>query len=229
MAELPEIAKYSGQMREALRGKTIKAIEVLQEKCTNVPVDELQKRTVGAIVADVYNKGKWIFTVLDNGEHILLSYGMGADVLYFEDEGKLPEKYQAKVLFDDDSGYTARFWWFGQFYLANEAELAAEPKTKDIAIDPFDDRFTLEYFEGLLAGKKTQVKAFLMNQKNVGGIGNMYMHDILFKVGLHPQKKISDMGKDDVKRLYDSILSVLGLSCDKGSFCYEMDFFGETR
>ncbi|MCL2546538.1 MAG: hypothetical protein FWE06_05000 [Oscillospiraceae bacterium] len=228
MAELPEIAKYAQQMNDTLQGKAIKEISLLQEKCVNIPPDEFQHRTKGAKVETVYNKGKWILTRLNNGEYILLSLGMGADVLYFEDESHLPEKYQIKVLFTDGSGYTARFWWFGKFLLASNNELAVESNTKDIAIDPFDKKFTLEYFTSLLAGKKTQVKSFLMNQKNVGGIGNMYMHDILFGARLHPQKKISDMSDDDVKRLYQSILGVLNLSCEKGSFSYEKDIFGQS-
>jgi len=227
MAELPEITKYAGQMDNTLKGKTIKEITILQEKCANIPEAAFRQRTTGATITRVYHKGKWIITSLDNGEHILLSLGMGADVIYFKDESTLPEKYQIKVLLTDGSGYTARFWWFGKFLLTTQAELSTEPSTKDIAMDPFDEKFTPEYFNALLAGKKTQVKAFLINQKNVGGIGNMYMHDILFKARLHPQKKISDMTRDDISRLYNSIQEVLGASRDKGSFSYESDFFGE--
>lgn len=227
MAELPEITKLANQMSDTLYGKTVKSSTILQEKCTNVPVDELQKRIAGAKITSVRHKGKWIITSFNNSEHVLLSLGMGADVLYFENEKNEPDKYQIKILFNDGSGYTARFWWFGKFLLISDDELASEPNTKDIAIDPFDKRFTLEYFTLLLKGKKTQIKAFLMNQKNVGGIGNMYMHDILFKAHLHPQKKISDMDEVDIKTLYHSIKEILYLSWEKGSFAYEYDFFGQ--
>lgn len=227
MAELPEIAKLAGQMNDTLCGKVIKSVNLLQEKCANIPVDEFQNRIAGAKINGTKNKGKWIITSLDNGENILLSLGMGADILFFESENNLPEKYQIKILLADGCGYTTRFWWFGKFLLVSDMELAFETNTKDIAIDPFDKNFTLEYFTTLLKGKKTQVKAFLMNQKNVGGIGNMYMHDILFKARLHPQKKISDMSADEVKLLYNSIIELLNLSRDKGSFAFEGDFFGQ--
>ena len=227
MAELPEIAKLTGQMKDTLCGKTIERIVLLQEKCANIPTDEFQKRIEGAKVVNVRNKGKWIITSLGNGENILLSLGMGADILFFENEKNLPEKYQVMLLFKDGSGYTARFWWFGKYLLASDGEMATEANTSSIAIDPFDEGFTLTYFTSLLKGKKTQVKAFLMNQKNVGGIGNMYMHDILFKARLHPQKKISDMSADDIKLLYDSLNEVLSLSAEKGTFAFESDFFGQ--
>jgi len=227
MAELPEITKLTNQMNDTLKGKVIKKIDLLQEKCANIPAAEFQKRTAGAKVVSTRNKGKWIITALDNGENILLSLGMGADILYFKNESDEPEKYQIKVLFNDETGYTARFWWFGKFLLASDAELDTEPNTKDIAIDPFDAGFTPEHFTELLKGKKTQVKAFLMNQRNVGGIGNMYMHDVLFKARLHPQKKISDMSGEDIRNLYNSIIELMNYSRDKGSFAYENDFFGQ--
>ncbi len=227
MAELPEIFKLAGQMRDTLHGKTIQSITLLQEKCSNVPPDEFQERVSGARIKDIRNKGKWIITELNNGENILLSLGMGADILFFENEKNKPDKYQVKVVFSDGSGYTARFWWFGKFLLVSDEELASEPNTKDIGIDPFDERFTLDYFSSILKGKKTQIKAFLMNQKNVSGIGNMYMHDILFRARLHPQKRISDMNEDEIKLLYSSIMDILNFSLEKGTFAYESDFFGQ--
>ncbi len=227
MAELPEISKLAGQMRDTLCGKTIEAITIVQEKCSNIPPDEFQKRVASARIKDVRNKGKWIITSLDNGENILLSLGMGADILYFDSENNQADKYQVKVVFTDGSGYTSRFWWFGKFPLAADDELETEPNTKDIAMDPFDERFTLDYFVSLLKGKRTQIKAFLMDQKNIGGIGNMYMHDILFKARLHPRKKISDMNGDEIRLLYNSITDILNLSREKGTFAYESDFFGQ--
>lgn len=227
MPELPEIAKLSGQMKDTLRGKTIQTLTLLQEKCANIPSDEFQKRITGARIDDIRYRGKWIITTLNNGENILLSLGMGADILFFDNDKNEADKYQIKVLFSDGSGYTARFWWFGKFLLVSDSELASEPNTKDIAIDPFDEKFSFDYFSSLLKGKRTQIKAFLMSQKNVAGIGNMYMHDILFKANLHPKKKISDMSGEEIKLLYSAIIEILNLSREKGAFAYESDFFGQ--
>jgi formamidopyrimidine-DNA glycosylase len=77
----------------------------------------------------------------------------------------------------------------------------------------------------LLKGKKGSVKAFMMDQKNVSGIGNMYMHDILFKAKLHPQRKIENMNESDIKALYESMMSILRCSQTKGGLAYESDLF----
>ena len=227
MAELPEITKLATQMNDTLAGKTIDTLTLLQEKCLNIPVDEFKNRAEGASIAGVTHKGKWIIKRLSNDEHILLSLGMGADVLYFENESDEQEKYQVKILFTDGCGFTARFWWFGNLFLTHKNDLADEQKTKDIAIDPFDKNFTPEYFNTLLAGKRTQIKSFLMNQKNMSGVGNMYMHDILWSAGLHPKRKISDMNQANIDRLYNSIKQVLNHSRSIGGCNYEKDFFGK--
>ena len=227
MAELPEIFKISKQMNDTLNGKQIESLELLQEKCSNISEDDWNARITGAAVDRVYNKGKWILTELDNGEAILLSLGMGADVLYYEKDAVLPEKYQVNLRFTGGDGYTIRFWWFGKYLSSAILDLENEPNTKDIGIDPFDARFDLNYFKNLLRGKKTGVKAFLMNQKNISGIGNMYMHDVLFKARLHPQRKISEISAEDVERLYGSITDILNQSLSVGAFMYENDFFGQ--
>jgi len=228
MAELPEIAKYSAQMNETLRGKTIASVTILQEKCVNVPVAEFDARVAGAAVTRVYYRGKWIILELTNGESLLLNVGMGADVLFAEAGAADPEKYQIKVSFVDGTGFTARFLWIGKLLLMPTAELATEPAIKDVALDPFNPAFTPEYFANLLAGKRTGVKSFIINQKQIGGIGNMYAHDILFVARLHPLTKISEMSEAQVRGLYDAIQQVLGESRDKGTFAWEKDFFGEV-
>lgn len=226
MAEWPEIHKLQTQMDETLRGKRIAGVELLQPKCCNVSPEELTDRLVGASVEQVRHKGKWILTHLSNGQVQLLSLGMGADVLYSQSAEK-PPKYQAAVDFEDGSGYTAKFWWFGHFRIAREEELDTEPNTGEIGIDPFDPAFTEAWLIDALHGRRGQIKTYLLNQKNIGGIGNMYAHDILFKSGLHPQMPIQRMDEQAIRRLHGSIQSVLGHSLDIGGFGYEKDFFGE--
>ena len=81
---------------------------LVARKIANIPPDEFQKRVNGAKIIDIRNKGKWIITSLNNSENILLSLGMGADILFLMTKKKV-DKYQIKVTFSDGSGYTARF------------------------------------------------------------------------------------------------------------------------
>lgn len=227
MAELPEIKKMTAQMHSILKGKRISTLELRQEKCSNVTEAELKAACEGAAFSNVYSKGKWIFLELDNDYHLLLSPGMGMDAFYFKAGVSAPEKYQIRVLLSSGDGFTVRFWWFGNFLLVKSDELDSEPRTCGIAPDPFDPRFTREYFEELLKGRKTQVKSLILDQRTIGGIGNMYAHDILFRAKLHPKAKVSDTTHAQRDMLYTAIREVLADSIEKGAFAYEADFFGQ--
>ena len=84
MAEYPEILQLSRQMNSCVAGKSFKNIHVVQRKCLNMDIQPFYDRLIGNSVIEVCNKGKWIHLILDQGYHLLISLGMGGDVLYFE-------------------------------------------------------------------------------------------------------------------------------------------------
>ena len=227
MAELPEIHKYTAQLRKELVGRTIADVVITQPKCTNLDPTELATRARDARIEAVTYRGKWIVHTLDTGDSLLLSPGMGMDILHFQPGAPDPEKFQVKLLLDDGTGYTVKFWWFGTFALVPTASIDVDSPIRDVALDPFADDFTLDYFRTLLHGKRTAAKSLMLNQKMIGGIGNAYAHDILFAARLHPQTKVSLLSDDDVERWYNAIQSVLRDSLNKGTFFFEKDIYGE--
>jgi formamidopyrimidine-DNA glycosylase len=87
-------------------------------------------------------------------------------------------------------------------------------------------KFTLGLFKKLLVSKKMGIKSFLLNQKNIAGIGNVYVQDILFKAKLHPNRKVSTLSEKEIGDLYDAILGVLKCSIQSCGLAYEKDFYG---
>lgn len=227
MAELPEIVRLSRQMHEILKGRTLSEVELRQEKNLNMPPEDWIQRSKGRTIQSVGHRGKWILLYLTEGWVILLSLGMGADVLYHAVGDPVPDAYQVRVSFAEGGAFTIRFWWFGKFHLIPEGELPGHELVGQIAMDPFDEAFEWDYFQRLLRGKRTQVKAFLVDQKQIGGIGNMYAHDILFTARLHPKRKCSDLTQTEQRAFFDAILEVLGKSRDLGAFAHEKDFYGQ--
>jgi formamidopyrimidine-DNA glycosylase len=227
MAELPEIYKISRQMDNELAGKKIFGLALHQEKNLNLRPEDFISRCIGSAITRVSYMGKWFRIDLDNCLSIVISLGMGGDLLFYKD-GSTKEKHQVKMEFTDGSCFTIKFWWFGRFLLFSQKELAEESGIMAIGVDPFSEKFNYDYFRELFAGKNIQIKNFLMDQKNISGIGNMYMHDILFAAGLHPKRKTSDMNEDDFQRLYQNISGILRFSQSRGGSFYEKDFFGNT-
>lgn len=227
LPELPEITVIARQMNKETAGKRVADIEVKQPKNLNMPVQEFVKTAKGKTVNNVSSKGKWIFIKLDPAYCMLINRGMNADVLYFTPNQKLPEKYQFKLTFTDKTGFTIQFQWFGYIHFVPEKNLNKHKLTARLGISPMGKEFTLEYFKKLLVNKKVGIKGFLIDQKNVAGIGNVYIQDILFKAKLHPNRKISTLSEKEINNLYNAIRDVLNRSIQLGGLAYEKDFYGQ--
>ena len=113
MPELPEIMVLSRQMDEQLSSKEFESVDVVQEKCLNVSVDDFAHRLAGKTVVRVHSRGKWIFCELSDDYHLLLNLGMGANILHYGPGQGWPDEYQCRFHFTDKSGFTCKFWWFG--------------------------------------------------------------------------------------------------------------------
>jgi formamidopyrimidine-DNA glycosylase len=226
LPELPEIAVIAQQMDKETRGKRIADIEAKQPKNLNIPAPQFVKTAKGKTVKSVSSRGKWLFVKLAPKYLLLINLGMGAELLHFTPEQNLPEKYHFKLTFADKTGFTAHFWWFGYIHLVPEKELAEHKMASQLGISLTEDEFTLERFGTMLLGKKTGIKSFLLDQKNVAGIGNVYIQDILFKARLHPNRKISSLSEKEINALYKAIRDVLGRSIKAGGAAFEVDFYG---
>jgi len=226
MPELPEIMVLSRQMNKELKGKQVASIESKQPKNLNMPVLDFTKIIKGKTVAGIQARGKWIFIKLDPNYYLLVNLGMNGDVLYFAPDKKAPEKYHFKLTFTDKTGFTITFQWIGLVHLVAEKNLDKHKLTAKLGIQPTDKNFTLEHFKRLLAKRKTIIKNFLLDQKNIAGIGNVYVQDTLFRARLHPNRKTNTLTPQDITRLHHAIKDTLNYAIKLGGLAYEKNFYG---
>ncbi len=224
--ELPELTILGRQMAKEIVGKRISEVEVANPKCLNMPFERFQKSVAGKAIKSVESKGKWLFTKLDSDDIILFNPGMGADIIHFRPNEKLPEKYQVKFSLGDKSGFTIRVWWFCYLHLIHANELGQHKLAGKLGISPLDPKFSLEYFRQLLDKKRGNIKTFLLDQKNIAGIGNVYIQDILFNSKVHPKRTISSLTNTEIAAVHRSIRSVLDESIALGGLAYEKNFYG---
>ncbi len=224
MPELPEIATRAHQMNAELSGKTIRAIQVLQEKCLNIPVDAFIGQLTGAKLEEVSYHGKWIFVHTNQG-WLLINLGMGGEILLGTRQN-MPAKYRLVFDFDDDSCLTINFWWFGYAHFVTEDGLAQHKETTKLGPNAID--LSKEAFRTLVKGQRSRVKQFLLDQSKIAGIGNAYIHDILFLARLHPDRKLDSLSGDEVDRLADAIQKGLRPSLEKSGAFYEVDLHGQN-
>jgi len=225
MPELPEIANLARQMTKELKGKRIIDLDVTQPRCLNMPVKKL-RRIVSKSVEETTAKGKWLFTNLHPNDNLLLNLGMGGDVRYHRSNATLPKKHQFQLTFDDETKLTVAFSWFGYIHLASGKELLKHKMTNKLGISPIEKEFTVEKLVSLLSGRRGAIKSFLLNQKNVAGIGNVYVQDVLFRARLHPLRMIQTLSESEIQTLHRSIRETLNQSIRRGGLKYERDLYG---
>jgi formamidopyrimidine-DNA glycosylase len=97
----------------------------------------------------------------------------------------------------------------GKVYLTADGAYDAIPGYRDQGVDVASDAFTWEAFDTLIAGRRHQVRVFLMDQSALSAIGNAYADEILFSAGIHPKTSCAGLSAGQRRKLYDSIRSVL--------------------
>jgi formamidopyrimidine-DNA glycosylase len=221
MPELPEITVLARQMQAELVGRAFSNVEVLQPKCLNVPPEEFQAALSGAEIRDVTPRGKWACVETARG-WLLLCLGMGGEIL-LTDRDHLPEKRRLLLDLADGTTLAINFWWFG--YAHYVADLAAHKMTAELGPDALG--LSLEQFRALLRGRKGAIKPFLLDQRRIAGIGNVYVQDPLFEARIHPLRSIASLADDEVAALWRAIQETLQESVDQGGSAWEMDLYGE--
>jgi formamidopyrimidine-DNA glycosylase len=221
MPELPEIAVFARDMQKELVGRTISSIEVFQPKCLNIPEAEFQGALTGAQILAVTAHGKWLQVQTSRG-WLLLNLGMGGEIL-LTSRDSLPEK--VRIIFDlvDGAALVVNFWWFGSTHYVKDLE--EHPQVSSLGPDFMS--LALEEFCGLLRGKRGGIKSFLLNQKQIAGIGNVYGQDPLFKAGIHPLRTINTLTGEETEALWQAIRDTLQESIDQGGSHWEQNLYGE--
>lgn len=222
MPELPEITARAQQMRVELVGKTISSVEILQPKCLNLPPDEFSEALHDATIRQVTNRGKWLFIETSRG-FLLLNLGMGGEIL-LTNRRALPEKVRLIFDFQDDTCLAINFWWFGYAHFVPLGQLETHEMTAKLGPNALE--VTPAQLKALIGSQRTRVKSFLLDQSKLAGIGNAYVHDILFLARLHPMRPLNTLTEVEIEALGAAIEQGLRPSVEKGGAFYELDLFG---
>lgn len=222
MPELPEIASRARQMNAELAGKVISNVEIVQPKCLNLPVEAFQTALCGSTIGEITYRGKWLFVHLDNG-WLLLNLGMGGEILLLT-RSSLPEKYRLLVDFQDGSCLAVNFWWFGYAHFVPEDGLPHHEMTRKLGPNALD--LTAADLKRLFNSKSGRLKSVLLDQSTIAGIGNAYIHDILFLARLHPLRPVNSLTDLEIEALANAIQQGLRPSLEKNGAFYEVDLHG---
>ena len=215
MPELPEVETTRRGIRRALRGRRITEF-VLRNHKLRWPVDRaLAKILPGQRVRDVRRRAKYLLIELDRGT-LIAHLGMSGSlrVLPTDAPWLKHDHYEVRL----DKGGCLRFndpRRFGSLHWVTGDPLE-HPLLAGLGPEPLDRGFGGAYLAGRARGRKVAIKQFLMDQRVVVGVGNIYASEALFRAGIHPRRAAGRVSAERFERLADGVRTVLGEAIRQG-------------
>ena len=222
MPELPEIVNRARELRAEVTGREIASCDVLQPKVLNMPPERFAEAVRGARILNVTSRGKWILLETSGG-WLLVNLGMGGEILLTAADA-LPAKRRLVLHFSDGDCLSFNFWWFGYVHHVPADGLTGHSMTAGLGPDVLE--ISEAQLASLAAGRRGPIKTLLMDQNRMAGIGNFYIHDILFLAGIHPLRKAESLTPGEIAALWKGIRDGLEPSLRKGGAWYETDLHG---
>ena len=225
MPELPEVETLKLGLQKYLVGHKIEDIQIRNSKLF---VGD-KKDVVGAKIVDLKRIGKGLIIELDNDFVLAVHLKMTGQLIYQDEKTKglilsakvggatLPSKYTHIIFTLDNNAllYYNDLRQFGWVKVVRKDELMKIPFFKEMGPEPFKD-LTFDYFGQVIKKGNLPIKLILMDQKKIGGIGNIYANEALFKAKILPTRKGKTLTDIEIKTLYDAILSVLSIALKYG-------------
>jgi len=214
MPELPEVETVRRTLEPNLLGKKINGIAVNLPKLIKIPQSDAETFKgilVGGKFIDIKRRGKYLLFYMDNAWVLVIHLRMTGRLLYVNNKENI-EKHTHLIFYLDD-GNELRFHdirQFGLIYLVPIHQLDLISGLKNLGPEPLNEEFTFSCLKEVLKGKKQKAKVFLLDQRCIAGIGNIYADEILFQAGIHPEKTVDNLTEEKRKALWQAVKDRLG-------------------
>jgi formamidopyrimidine-DNA glycosylase len=211
MPELPEVETIKNELSPRILGRTIKGVDIFWNKMVRRPsLADFRRRIIDKKITALSRRGKYLFFHLNGDGVLVMHMKMTGSLLVDPSDTRF-----SRAVFHLDDGATVHFWdprKFGVMWLADD-ESAVDAM---LGPEPLNAGFTPAVLAGLFKGRKAPVKAVLLDQSVIAGIGNMYADEALFEARLHPLKPAGELTIDEIKKLHHAIHHVLLKALGKG-------------
>jgi len=228
MPELPDVEVLTRSMDQALRAKRIKEVVKARAVCLNIPEKSFRDLVTGKTIKGAWRRGKWAIADLSGGAKMAISLGMGGEVRYGPGMTRPEERLSFIFRLSDGNLLTLHFWWFGNVFGYPDGDLASCPRIGVLGLDALSEEMTLDAFRLLLTRAKGAIKPFLLDQKRISGIGNVYIQEILYDARIHPKRAVASLSGDEVKALYKAMVKQLEMGIKYGGGPGESDIYGNA-
>lgn len=232
MPELPEVETVRRGLEKYVVGHIIESVEEINKGIIQGDAQPI----IGAQIISARRVGKGLILDVSNNYSLGIHIKLTGQLIYRGKEtqglevskdkvGSIPNKFthvvfhldkNAKLYFNDQR----RFGWIK---IVKSAELMNLPFFKNMGPEPFakmngssQPNLDLKTFSKIVKGKTTKIKPLIMDQEKIGGIGNIYANDALFKAKINPARAAKSLSDNEIKELFNAILAVMEKSFEEG-------------
>ncbi len=211
MPELPEVETVVQDLRPELRGRQVRAAQLRLVKLLKHPAaKQFHQRIAGLRIGDVTRHGKLMAIGFESGARLFVHLGMSGRLTLNDPADPTPNHTHMRISLDD--GRELRYTdprQFGRLLFGTDAELRRAGRFPRLGPDPLTGEFTLERFTELLGRRRRPIKAVLLDQTLIAGLGNIYADESCFLAGVRPSRRPLRLRVAERRALYGAIRTVL--------------------
>jgi formamidopyrimidine-DNA glycosylase len=215
MPELPEVHHFQQYFNRHALGKKVRELIVHDTKILrNISGEDFARKSAGLTFTGSYRRGKYLFAHLDNGHHVQLHFGMTGNLAAYSDPAEAPRFERFAWYFEDGTylGYPCSRKFSRICWIEN-----LENWIKETGLGPDALVISKDDFLKILTKRSTGIKALLLDQKALAGVGNLYADEICYQTLVHPASKSNAIPPQKQTAIYDAMQDILRTACERGA------------
>jgi formamidopyrimidine-DNA glycosylase len=203
--ELPEVETIRRQLAPHLEGRTLEDVQILDARWTRPQdLEEVSEGLRGRRVEHVRRSGKYLVWELSGDRFLLMHLRMTGSLLFDAE----PEPPHTRVRFELDDGHRLLYVdprRFGTGHLLIGTAARDDYLRERLGIEPLTPEFTAEHLYALTRGRRAPIKSFVLDQRRIAGVGNIYADEALFRARIHPLRPAGSLRRAQLAALHEGI------------------------
>ncbi len=218
MPELPEVETIRKTLQHLVLEKKIEDVTVHWPKMIQHPddIEQFRQLLIGETIRDLGRRGKFLLFYLD--QYVLVSHLRMEGKYRIVPASESVDKH-THVIFHFTDGTELHYndvRKFGTMHVFPIGEELTVKPLNQLGPDPFDENYTFEYVCEKLKRTTRNIKATLLDQTVIAGLGNIYVDEVLFLSRIHPEKRANELSEEEMKRIWENVQIVLEKAVEKG-------------
>lgn len=221
MPELPEVETVRRSLEPLVPHKQITAVEIFKPSLLALGDEAAFAALVGAEIGEINRRGKYLLFSVQTAEPLcwVVHLRMTGKLLYRPQALPLEKHDLARLTFADGSELVYNdMRGFGRFWLTQDGPegLAQVSGLNSLGLEPLDADFSVEYWQEKIKRRpRAMVKAALLDQTVVAGLGNIYADEVLFQAQVHPERPLGSLTESENQRLTQAMREILQASIEQ--------------